>query len=212
MRLLENVLAATTPDKELIDSYFDHINELERYGSLTAEEASVLRVDQFARKELMIRTRGESANLTPDTITSIKEVLLRNSHEQGVAAGIQQAEKKEKIAAASRRNNACKKVEEEVNAKFLCYEGFGVKIITVLGILLSTALIITSYFSLRSQLSSPITWIVVIATVVSTVQGIMPLVSHDNFFTKMLKTILKRKKIVAMDAGKEKALSYLDEK
>lgn len=211
MRLLENVLAATTPDKELMDSYFDHIYELEHYGKLTAEEASVLRVDQFAKKELMIRTRGESANLTPDTITTIKDKLLKNSHEQGVAFGIQQAEKKEKMAAAARRSHACKRVEDEVNEKFLLYEKIGVKSITVLGILLSVALMIASYFTLISQIASPVTWIVVIATVVSTAQGILPLISRDNVFTKMLKSFLDRQKFIVMDAEKDKVLSYLGE-
>lgn len=50
MRLLENVLAALTPSKELMDAYFDNVDYLEKQGDLSGDEAALLRVDQFAKK------------------------------------------------------------------------------------------------------------------------------------------------------------------
>lgn len=50
MRLLENVLAALTPSKELMDAYFDNVDYLEKQGDLSGDEAALLRMDQFAKK------------------------------------------------------------------------------------------------------------------------------------------------------------------
>ena len=58
MRLLENVLAALTPSKELMDAYFDNVDYLEKQGDLSGDEAALLRMDQFAKKELMELKKG----------------------------------------------------------------------------------------------------------------------------------------------------------
>lgn len=73
MRLLENVLAAITPNKDLMDAYFFILNNMEEMGSISSDEVSLLRVDLFARNELMELTHGEKERLTPVVIEEIRE-------------------------------------------------------------------------------------------------------------------------------------------
>lgn len=53
MRLLENMLAAITLSKELMEAYFSHLDDLECQGTIGDDEAALLRVDMFAKHELM---------------------------------------------------------------------------------------------------------------------------------------------------------------
>ena len=87
MRLLENVLAALTPSKELMDAYFDNVDYLEKQGDLSGDEAALLRMDQFAKKELMELTKGEKGNLSTAVVQTIRENIRRESKEEGIKIG-----------------------------------------------------------------------------------------------------------------------------
>lgn len=125
MRLLENVLAAITPSKELMESYFTHLDDLERQGIIKDDEAALLRVDIFAKHELMDLTFGERSNLNGNVIDKIRHKIREESIQQGRADATRQFETENQL----QRNKVCKQAEDEVDKEFNVKERYGVNII-----------------------------------------------------------------------------------
>lgn len=84
MRLLENVLAAITPDQELLRYYYELLDTMKDNGLIKPDEVYLLQIDLFARKELMRRTQGDKDRITESVINDIRETLRKESYEQGV--------------------------------------------------------------------------------------------------------------------------------
>ena len=110
MRLLENVLAAITPSKELMEAYFSHLDDLERQGIIEDDEAALLRVDIFAKHELMDLTFGERDNLNGGVIDKIRHKIREESIQQGRTDAQRQHEADKRL----QRNKVCKQAEDEV--------------------------------------------------------------------------------------------------
>lgn len=94
MRLLENVLAAITPTRELMEAYFSHLDILEQQGAIDEDEAALLRVDTFARHELMELTYGEKDNLSSSVIDNIRKKIRADSCESGYKQGLTESRQK----------------------------------------------------------------------------------------------------------------------
>lgn len=133
MRLLENVLAALTPSKELMDAYFDNVDYLEKQGDLSGDEAALLRVDQFAKKELMELTKGEKGNLSTAVVQTIRENIRRESKEEGIKIG----ENRGTQTLNELRTAACKRAEEEIEEEYGRKEKRWIKIIKIAAIAVS---------------------------------------------------------------------------
>ena len=114
MRLLENVLAALTPSKELMDAYFDNVDYLEKQGDLSGDEAALLRMDQFAKKELMELTKGEKGNLSTAIVRTIREKIRKESKEEGIKIG----ENRGAQTLNELRTAACKQAEKEIEEEY----------------------------------------------------------------------------------------------
>ena len=114
MRLLENVLAAITPTKELMDAYFSHLENLEEQGNISEEEAAFLRVDMFARHELMELTCGDKEKLSKKVIDSIRDKIRSESRENGYKQGRNEIKQENEKRMQEQINKACKMAEEEV--------------------------------------------------------------------------------------------------
>ena len=87
MRLLENVMAAITPSRELMDAYFTNLSNLKLQGKIDDDEISLLRVDHYAQKELMELTGGNSDNVTDAVIEKIREKIRGDSFAAGLEQG-----------------------------------------------------------------------------------------------------------------------------
>lgn len=120
MRLLENVVAAITPNREMMDAYFANLRNLQKQGVIDDDEVSLLRIDYFARKELMELTGGNSNNITDEVIGKIRERIREDSFSSGVLQGRHSAEEEYSLKEQSRRNDVCKRAEREVELE---YEG-----------------------------------------------------------------------------------------
>lgn len=133
MRLLENVLAALTPSKELMDAYFDNVDYLEKQGDLSGDEAALLRMDQFAKKELMELTKGEKGNLSTAVVQTIRENIRRESKEEGIKIG----ENRGTQTLNELRTAACKRAEKEIEEEYGRKEKRWIKIIKIAAIVIA---------------------------------------------------------------------------
>lgn len=206
MRLLENVLAAITPSKELMESYFTHLDDLERQGIIKDDEAALLRVDIFAKHELMDLTFGERSNLNGNVIDKIRHKIREESIQQGRADATRQFETENQL----QRNKVCKQAEDEVDKEFNVKERYGVNIIKFLCVIIAVAFIVASCYSLVQQSEGPGKWAVLIVACITTIEGVVPFLSKDNFPIRYYKRHLERKKLQALDARKEHYLSLLE--
>lgn len=219
MRLLENVVAATSPSRELMDAYFSNLENLENQGLLSVDEAALLRVDLFVRKELMEYTRGNKDNLTFEVIEKIRKKLRAEEREAGIAEGREAgfaegriaAEKAAKEKSKEQRNTICKKAEEEVEAEYLLLESHAIQAVKVLSCLAGAAFFVASIFSLVEQWETTTKVVLLTLTAVSLIQGLPPFFAKDTWITRVIHTRLNKKKLTEIDARKAKYLQLLDD-
>ena len=210
MRLLENVVAATTPSRDLMDAYFSNLENLEKQGAISVDEAALLRVDLYARKELMERTRGNKDNLNYAIIDEIRNELRAESRAAGFKAGRIAAEKAASEKNAEHRNLVCKRAEDEVEQEYLQKEKNLVTVARGLSYTVAGIFFIATIASLVEQWDTSAQITLLVITFVSTVQSIMPFFSKDTWVTRLIHNHLTEKKLVEIDARKEKYLSLLD--
>lgn len=205
MRLLENVLAAITPSKELMEAYFSHLDDLERQGMIGDDEAALLRVDLFAKRELMHLTFGERSNLDASVINKIRDRIREESVQKGHAEARKQHETEERL----QRNKVCKKAEDEIDGEFGAKEKRGVRAIKAISMCVATVFIVASIYSFAQQSDGSSKWAVLLVAIITTFEGVIPFLSKDNFPIKQYKQYLQRKKLQALDKRKEHYLSLL---
>lgn len=207
MRLLENVLAALTPSKELMDAYFDNVDYLEKQGDLSGDEAALLRMDQFAKKELMELTKGEKGNLSTAVVQTIRENIRRESKEEGIKIG----ENRGTQTLNELRTAACKRAEKEIEEEYGLKEKRWIKIIKIAAI--AIALLFSSasiYMIVMTGIGSPLSITTTFVALVTLVQGTGTLLIKDNWATKTARRSLQRQKFKELDERKTKYLSLLD--
>lgn len=207
MRLLENVLAALTPSKELMDAYFDNVDYLEKQGDLSGDEAALLRMDQFAKKELMELTKGEKGNLSTAVVQTIRENIRRESKEEGIKIG----ENRGTQTLNELRTAACKQAEKEIEEEYSRKERLWIKIIKIAAI--AIALLFSSasiYMIVMTGIGSPLSIATTIVALVTLVQGTGTLLIKDNWATKVARRTLQRQKFKELDERKTKYLGLLD--
>ena len=207
MRLLENVLAALTPSKELMDAYFDNVDYLEKQGDLSGDEAALLRMDQFAKKELMELTKGEKGNLSTAVVQTIRENIRRESKEEGIKIG----ENRGTQTLNELRTAACKQAEKEIEEEYSRKERRWIKIIKIAAI--AIALLFSSasiYMIVMTGIGSPLSIATTIVALVTLVQGTGTLLIKDNWATKGVRRTLQRQKFKELDERKTKYLGLLD--
>lgn len=207
MRLLENVLAALAPNKELMDAYFDNVGYLEKNGEISGDEAALLRMDHFAKKELMELTRGEKGNLNTAVVKTIREKIRNESKAEGIKIG----ENRGAQTLNELRTAACKKAEKEVNEEYGRKEKRWIKIIKIAAIaivlLFSSASI---YMIVMTGIGSPLSIATTIVALVTLVQGTGTLLIKDNWATRAARRTLQRQKFKELDERKRKYLGLLD--
>lgn len=206
MRLLENVLAAITPSKELMEAYFSHLDNLERQGTIGDDEAALLRVDMFAKHELMNLTYGERNNLNESVIEKIRQKINEDSFLRGRA----DAQKQYEAKIQQKRNVVCKQAEDEIDKEFEEKEKRGIKVLKVFSAILAIAFIAASCYSFFLQSKSPGRWALLLVAIITTIEGVIPFLSKDNFLIKYYKQHLRKKKLLALDVKKEHYLSLLE--
>lgn len=207
MQLLENVLAALTPSKELMDAYFDNVDYLEKQGDLSGDEAALLRMDQFAKKELMELTKGEKGNLSTAVVQTIRENIRRENKEEGIKIG----ENRGTQTLNKLRTAACKQAEKEIEEEYGRKEKRWIKIIKVAAI--AIALLFSSasiYMIAMTGIGSPLSIATAIVALVTLVQGTGTLLIKDNWATKAARRTLQRQKFKELDERKTKYLGLLD--
>lgn len=210
MRLLENVVAATTPTRELMDAYFSNLENLEKQGAISVDEAALLRVDLYARKEMMERTRGNKDNLSYEIIEEIRNKLRAESRDAGFEAGRIAAEKAVSEKNKEHRNLVCKRAEEEVEQEYLQKEQNWVTLAKVCSYVVAAIFLIATIASMIEQWDTSTQITLLVITAVSAIQGIMPFFSKDTWITRLIHNYLTEKKLAEIDARKEKYLSLLD--
>ena len=214
MRLLENVLAAITPSSELMEAYFEHLDHLERQGKIKDDEAALMRVDMFAKRELMVLTCGEPNNLNGSVIEEIRHRV----HDQWVADARNDAAKQHEAEMEAQKkrvkNRACQRAEEDVEREFADKEKRGVHGIKIVCAVIAAAFILASCWSFAVDSENAVSlgkYICLFIAVVSTVQGAMPFFAKDNLLISHYKRWLQREKLRELDARKERYLSLVDE-
>lgn len=208
MRLLENVLAAITPSKELMEAYFSNLENLEQQGKISSDEAALLRVDHFAKKELMELTQGEKNNLSSSVFDKIREKI----REDGFKDGIQVTTKEHEKWLASKRNEMCRQAEEDVEDEYQRKENFWIRVAKCIAIGIAVLFIIASACSFFLQWNSKTRYFLLIVTFITTIQGAAPFFSENNWLIKFIHRGIQKRKYKALDIRKEKYLKLLERK
>ncbi len=213
MRLLENVLAVITPSQEIMNVYFSHVNTLENRGELTEDDATLLRIDQYAKKELMNITHGNPKEVHEETIFEIRERMRAKSFEEGVEKGKQDAESAERTRINEKRNSACVRAETEVNTKFKKYDRFGCVIIKLIALLVAAAFVASSCVQIYCNIkgiNGEISYTLLIITVVTMVQGAWPFCTDNFWAIKLFRKRLEKEKMAQIDKKKKEYLSLVE--
>lgn len=211
MRLLENVLAAITPSKDLMDEYFNLVDHLEQQGDLSGDEAAFMRVDMFCRNELMDLTKGNKENVNSQTILDIRNKLQKDNIESGYKQGEADATKRFEQRIKDKKNKACQQAERDVNKEYTPKEEkikMAVKFI-VLAICVSF-IGATIYLFVSQKLNYIMRIMTFIVTVVTTVQGVCTLTKEDNWLIVFALRRLEQKKLKEIDMRKEKYMRLID--
>ena len=210
MRLLENVMAAITPTPELMDAYFSHLDNLENHGIINDDEATLLRIDLYARRELMELTHGNPNAVNQDVIETIRKNLTVKSYEEGMDKAKQDYQREHDKTLREKRNNACKKAEKEIQKEFSIKERKGIKTIKFISVLTAIIFIVASLENWLLATNKSINFPLFVITLVTTVQGAWPFFSDNFWAIKLYKRYLKKKQLEAVDARKREYLSILE--
>ena len=214
MRLLENVLAATSPDRDLLDAYYTTLKQLEENGVVSPDEASLLRIELYAKNELMELTAGNKGRLTTETVVTIKEKLINrmkeSSYNEGRAAGFSEATSNHVKLVNDERTRICQRVEAETKKEFepkyvqadkraVALSWFA----AILFILGTVALAIVA---------NPSWWMLLLAIVVAiipTVQAVLALVRKGNWLRTIMRKKVAEKEAQEIDRRKEEGMRIL---
>ena len=210
MRLLENVLAALTPSAELIEAYFSHLDNLEHEGSYSESLVSLMRVDQFARQELMELTSGEKANLNVNVIHAIRQKIEADSRHDGYEKGRLEAYKTQMEAHKQKKNQVCKRAEQEVEQEFKRKEKNIICIINCGLIVLAIMLIAATVYTLLESVPRELMLIAIFTTAISLIQSIMTLCGKNTWPIRKAKERLNRSKEIEIEKRKQFYLSLLE--
>lgn len=211
MRLLENVLAAITPSRDLMEAYFSNLDNLRQQGRINDDEVALLRVDLFAKKELMELTYGDKNNVTGDVIEEIRNRIRGDSFDNGMQHGREAVEKEYSRKIQDQRNAVCKRAEREMDEEYAQKERNVVNVIKITSVVAAIAFIVASVVSLCYQWGSPINLALLVVAVVTTVEGVLPFLAKDTLVIKWAKNYLKKMKMIDIDKRKEQYLSVLDD-
>ncbi len=209
MRLLENVLAAITPTRELMEAYFSHLDILEQQGAIDEDEAALLRVDTFARHELMELTYGEKDNLSSSVIDNIRKKIRADSCESGYKQGLTESRQKYEREKKKQKNRICKKAEDEVEEEFANKEKRAIEKIKFIGGFIAVIFVVATIISFLNQIEGTLKWSVLVVTIVTTIQAVLPFFSKDNWIIRKIKRKLKQEKLNELDRRKEKYMSLI---
>ena len=209
MRLLENALAAMTPSKELLDSYFEWIDILEHENSISDEEASLLRVELFARQELMRLTCGNNDKLNATTIKKIRDKLSEESYERGRTNGLADAQREYDNMVREQRTRVCKKAEEEVSIRFERIEGIITCAIRALLVAI-TVLVIMASIVLYCSDKNVWAGILTVVSILGAIETSIAASRRKGVVLSLVSRILEKRKTIAADKKKEEYLTLLE--
>ena len=204
MRLLENASAAVNPSSELIETYYEQINALVDQGDVSEDEAALLRIEQYAKQELMKLTHGDKEKVDNRTISQIRESVFSDKIQQGHS----QAEKKYQAEREAQRNRACKQAEDETNNRYKIIENRGIILIRIVLSIIALVFLGASLYSLYE--GGEFNWGALVIFFVTLVESITPLTNRDNFIIRQYKSLIKRKRLKEIDELKEKYMSLLE--
>lgn len=234
MRLLENVMAAITPNQELMATYLSIVDNLEQKSTISNDDAILLRLDIFAKKELMEKTHGKKDYLTEEMVKTIAEDTKANYKkeafqegmqkgidqgvergfkkgvEQGIQIGTAQNKKDHIKQLKNRKNRACKQIENQVEQEFLSKEKKGIIVVKLISVLVAIGFVVASLISFLSQWDASVKIPLLIVTLISTIQGVQPFFSKNNFAIKFVRSYLRKKKLNELDKRKSEILSILE--
>lgn len=210
MRLLENVMAAISPSTELMDAYFSHLEHLEKQGDIGADEAALLRVDLFARTELMELTYGEKSNVNTPVIETIREKLRKESRDAGIEQGKQDALKAQQRALSEQRNAVCKRAEDEVNTEYQKKEKAVIGLIRAVAFLVAALLLFATVWTFVVQARTEWKVLAIVATAIPMIQSIMPFLGKDTWPIRKAKELLAERKKDAIDTRRRHYLGILE--
>ena len=202
MRLLENVMAAINPSKDVMDTYFKVLKQCEQSGVIDSDEAALLRVTTFARQELMNLTNGNSNAISEKTIADIRDKMRGVDYKKGYNTA-----KEEDIELMSKRinetkNSICKQIEKTKEETFNKIEKFVVNAVRLFLFLIAIGFVVASIVSFVSEWPSSTKWALIIITVISLIEGVIPFFSRDCVVVRCVKKIIKVIKIRSIDKAK----------
>lgn len=210
MRLLENVLAVITPNQKMMDIYFTHIEEMERRGELSNDEATLLRIDLYAKNELMNLTHGNIKAINEETVIEIRNRMRASSYEEGLKTGRKEAEQDEKKKQKNKQNELCVRAEKEVEEEFKKYEKYGCNTIKVIAVIVAIIFIVSSIIQFVYNNNGKISYTLLVVTLITTVQAVWPFFRKRFWATDLYRKWLDKKKIECIDKRKKTYLSVLD--
>lgn len=212
MRLLENVTAAMKPSTDLMNEFFDQLDVLKAAGEFSDDDVAQLRVNAYARYELMDITHGSKEAVTADTISAIYSRVNKKAEEQGYERGRADAERQSRLDRETEHNSACKKIRERIEREYQSKQSkylFVARVVVlIVAVAFSAATGIGLIYDIMDQgLSIWPTLMLLLVTGVSWYQAILPFLNRENWLAKQIKRKCEQKKDKEISKEIEKYLA-----
>jgi len=115
LKLLENAYAACCPSPEVMNSFVEKVNQLEKEGKVSVEEALLMRSQHSIKQDIVELSENNPDKITPDLIIKVKERLVNDlTKESQVKID---ALTKENREYKDRKNQAYERAESEARLK-----------------------------------------------------------------------------------------------
>lgn len=75
VKLVQDALSSTAVSEEVMQAFFRQVELMEKNGGITEAEAAAMKAHMFNLRELMLLTNGDSEQVDPDTVLSIRNRL-----------------------------------------------------------------------------------------------------------------------------------------
>ena len=128
------------------------------------DEATLLRIEHFARTELMSITHGNPAAVDEIVVDEIRCRMKEQSYQEGLDKGKKEAGEEAKKFIQIKRNKACKRAETEIDDEYAKKEIKGIRTIKIVAVVIALCFVCASIYSFINSVDGKISYALLLIT------------------------------------------------
>lgn len=198
-KLIENAMSVLeVPTQTFMNDLFSIIDRIEQEGGITSEEAAVIRIDHFSKKNIYMQCKGDPSDISDKTVTSIKEELKNRYCKESLEKNsINYKKYIEQRLINDENKSKARKIILDVGEKTRNRTSTVLRV--CFGVIALVILILGLYSIITSATKNEIDYLVVVICVIDIVGYISQIRSYESLMNKIIRKVSKNAADKTMD-------------